>query len=200
MRLAAALLLAAAWSVAWSAPPELPPVDDARWSRDFDGHFRKYAKRYFGPHFEWRWFKAQGIAESRLNPDARSPAGARGVMQVLPSTFAEIQEEEPHFLDLESPRFNIAAGIYYDWLLFRKWRGGLADRERLYLAFASYNAGYGRILRAFRRADPPVASWRQVSHHSPGETRAYVATIARLMEESPRERPRGVARWLSEGE
>ncbi len=33
---------------------------------EFDRHFSKYSKRYFGPAFDWRYFKAQAIAESRL--------------------------------------------------------------------------------------------------------------------------------------
>ena len=40
-----------------------PGVDDSHWTSKYDRHFRKYAKHYFGPHVDWRWFKAQGIAE-----------------------------------------------------------------------------------------------------------------------------------------
>ena len=47
---------------------------------EFDRHFSKYSKRYFGPAFDWRYFKAQAIAESRLQEDARSEAGAVGVI------------------------------------------------------------------------------------------------------------------------
>ena len=55
---------------------------------DYDRLFRKYTKHYFGPHFDWRWFKAQGIAESGLRPNAHSSAGAKGIMQILPATAA----------------------------------------------------------------------------------------------------------------
>ena len=48
--LALALFAAAA---AW-AGHELEPVHSEQWTRDYDPHFRKYAKRYFGPHFDWR--------------------------------------------------------------------------------------------------------------------------------------------------
>src|SRR5919201_1404990 len=51
----------------------------------YDGVFRKYTKRYFGAGFDWRYFKAQGMAESQLNPTARSWVGARGIMQLMPS-------------------------------------------------------------------------------------------------------------------
>ena len=52
----------------------------------FDGYFSKYSKRYFGPNFNWIYFKAQAIAESRLKADAKSKVGAAGVMQIMPKT------------------------------------------------------------------------------------------------------------------
>ena len=159
-------------------------VSDDYWGNDYDHHFRKYAKHYFGPHVDWRWFKAQGIAESGLKPDARSPVGAQGIMQILPSTYAEIREKNPHFTHIEEPRWNIAAGIYYDRMLYRKWKKGLPTEERLAFALASYNAGYGNVLRAFKRArkaEGEVKAWEQVAPHAPGETRHYVRRIKRLM-------------------
>src|SRR5215813_2941854 len=56
-------------------------------SQRFDPTFRKYSKRFFGPAFDWRYFKAQGFAESGLKATAVSWVGARGVMQLMPSTF-----------------------------------------------------------------------------------------------------------------
>ena len=58
----------------------------------FDHHFSKYSKRYFGPAFDWRYFKAQAVAESRLEENATSVAGAVGIMQVMPQTFKEIRQ------------------------------------------------------------------------------------------------------------
>jgi membrane-bound lytic murein transglycosylase F len=168
------------------------------WPTEFDEHFQKYSKRYFGPHFDWRWFKSQGVVESRLNPDAISPAGAVGIMQILPSTYEEIRRDNPHFQDITDPRWNIAAGIYYDRGLYRKWRKPLPSGERLLLAFASYNAGYGRVLKALRRAPEPIGRWRHVEPHLPGETRSYVEQIKGLMErgEVSRENLHGVEKLL----
>ena len=45
---------------------ELPNVDSRKWTRKYDGHFRKYTKHFFGVGFDWKWFKAQAIAESNL--------------------------------------------------------------------------------------------------------------------------------------
>ena len=197
LRDALTALVVAAWVAlpAW-AVETLEPVHSSHWSSDYDPHFRKYAKRYFGPHFDWRWFKAQAIAESHLDHLARSEAGARGLMQLMPATFEEIRREKPHFTDVESPRWNIAAGIYYDRLLYRKWRD-LPELERLYLAFASYNAGFGRIRGAYRKAPRPVTSWADVADHAPGQTRAYVKRIQGLMEERPRRRLRGVEKLFN---
>lgn len=157
-------------------------VFSERWPEDFDQHFQKWSKRYFGPHFDWRWFKSQGIVESRLEPRAISPVGAVGIMQILPSTYEEIQRENPYFQDIKDPRWNIAAAIYYDRDLYRKWRKPLPSGERLLLAFASYNAGYGRVLKALRRAPEPTGRWDEVEPYLPRETRAYVQQIQDLMD------------------
>ena len=74
------------------------------WTNEYDHHFRKYSKRYFGPQKDWRWFKAQAIAESSLNPKARSKAGAIGLMQIMPSTMAEINKKNPKILLNEDPK------------------------------------------------------------------------------------------------
>jgi len=97
-------------------------VTSKSWTNKYDGYFKKYTKRYFGPGFEWRWFKAQGIAESNLNNEAESWVNARGIMQIIPKTFHEIKKKKPSFVDVNEPRWNIAAGIYYDYQLYQKWK------------------------------------------------------------------------------
>ena len=160
-------------------------VEHEHWTDAYDRYFRKYAKHYFGPHFDWRWFKAQGIAESGLDPKAESPAGAKGIMQILPSTYAEIRRKNPFFADISHPRWNIAAAIYYDRSLYRKWKKReLPTGQRLPFALASYNAGLGNVLKAWRRAREQlgeVREWEQVAPFAPGETRHYVRRIRKLM-------------------
>lgn len=171
----------------------LPQVAQARiplqqvdeWSRDYDAHFHKYTKRYFGPHIDWRWFKSQGIAESGLDADASSEAGARGVMQIMPATYTEIRKQNPHFLEVDQPRWNIAAGIYYDRQLYDKWNTPPPGEERLLFAFGSYNAGYGRIFQASRQAQENPGSWHAVRPYVPPQTRHYIRRIRRLMTEPP---------------
>lgn len=182
-------LVLACWLVSqygWAAEQR---VESTKWPRQYDHHFKKYTKRYFGPHYDWHWFKAQGIAESRLKPTAKSHRGAVGLMQILPSTYAEIKQKNPHFMDIQSPRWNIAAGIYYDRQLYRRWEQ-LPEQERLYLAFASYNAGYRRILRDSKRAPGPVVSWQHIEPYIPLETRNYVSRIRELKDTEERLTPR----------
>ncbi len=74
----------------------------------YDKYFSKYSKRYFGPGFDWHYFKAQAVAESSLQADARSRVGAEGVMQIMPRTFEEITRKNPGIKGTrEQPRWNM---------------------------------------------------------------------------------------------
>jgi soluble lytic murein transglycosylase-like protein len=158
------------------------PVDSSRWTDEYDRYFKKYSKRYFGPLFDWHWFKAQAIAESGLSETAQSHVGARGLMQIMPDTFNEISEKNPHFSQLDNPKWNIAAGIYYNRTLYRKFTKSPAQ-DKLYMTFASYNAGYGRVLNASKRIGKEEKVWQEIKPHLPKETQGYVRRIRELMGE-----------------
>ena len=160
-----------------SARPE--QMDAVHWTTKYDRFFKKYTKRYFGPNFDWKWFKAQAIAESGLKPLAASHMGAQGLMQILPSTYAEIREQNPHFTHIHEPRWNIAAGIYYNRYLYRYW-AKIREEERLFYAFGSYNAGLGGVLRAYKKTGKKAKTWKQVAPYAPDETRKYVKRIRKL--------------------
>ena len=118
-------------------------------SDHYDDTFRKYSKRYFGPQFDWRVFKAQGLVESNLDSTARSCVGARGLMQLMPSTFREIASQNPEIQRaINNPEWNIAAGISYDRRLWQQWEADSVTLHRREFMFASYNAGRGTILGA----------------------------------------------------
>lgn len=161
------------------------PVDDPQWTAAYDGTFRKYSRRFFGPAFDWRWWKAQAIAESSLRADVDSRAGARGLMQIMPATWEEIAEQAPLTLtDAYHPEQSIAAGVWYDAWLHAHW-SDLPDRlQRLAFTLASYNGGRGRILRAQDRCGG-CAAWPAASRHAPAETVRYVARIMGLMGAAP---------------
>lgn len=117
--------------------------------RKYDTYFTKYTKRFFGPAFDWRHFKAQAVAESRLKADARSHVGAVGLMQIMPATFKEIRKKNPIIKGTRSqPRWNIAAGIYYDRLIWKVWKAERSFQDRLKFTFGAYNAGKVNILKA----------------------------------------------------
>lgn len=116
-------------------------------TRRYDGYFRKYTRTYFG-RMSWKWFKAQSIQESRLDPHAKSSAGAMGLMQLMPGTYKEIAREIGLPPTPYDPRSNIHAGIRYNLDCFNSWTERRSWQEKLRLMFASYNAGPGNIARA----------------------------------------------------
>ncbi|MDX2503760.1 MAG: transglycosylase SLT domain-containing protein [Gammaproteobacteria bacterium] len=163
------------------------------WSDKYDRHFRKNSKHYFGPGFDWHWFKAQGIAESGLNPKAKSSAGAVGIMQIMPATYGDILKSKPNLGNIEDPRWNIAAAIFYNRQLYKAWKKkNISIDERLNFTFASYNAGFGRMSKAMKKTakkhikQPEAAtSWDKVSPFTPPQTRHYVRRINKLMQINP---------------
>ena len=107
--------------------------------------FDKYASIY---QFDALMLMAQGFQESQLDQNARSRAGAVGVMQVLPSTAAELGIKDV----AKSAERNIEAGSKYLRLISDRY---LDDPEitpvnRTLLGFAAYNAGPGNLMK-FRR-------------------------------------------------
>jgi len=152
----------------------------------YDPSFQKYTKRYFGVGFDWRPFKAQGMAESGLKPTARSRVGARGIMQLMPSTFQTIQTARPDFKSIDDPEHNIAAGIMHDRYLWTLYPASPGD-ERLRFMFAAYNAGEGTIKKARTEATKEsldAEMWTSVEAVAPKvkpwryrETLGYVKTI-----------------------
>ena len=127
---------------------EIPEVTDRHWTRKYDQYFRKYSKRFFGPAIDWHWFKAQGIVESGLCENARSWVNAKGIMQLMPRTFADLKDKKPELSNVMEPRWNIAAGIYHDSTLFSKWQEDRHFLDRMRFMLGSYNAGFSNVLRA----------------------------------------------------
>ncbi len=146
----------------------------------YDPFFRKYTKRFFGPAFDWHYFKAQGVAESGLKSTAVSWVGARGVMQLMPSTYHEISSRRPEFQSIDDPEWNIAAGIMHDRYLWQFWSNQIPEDQRHRFMFASYNAGEGTIHRALSAAQTQLGTpvWEDVERIAPSITRwRYLETL-----------------------
>jgi membrane-bound lytic murein transglycosylase MltF len=103
--------------------------------------FKKYAKEY---DFDYLMIGAQAYQESGLDHSKRSPAGAIGVMQVLPSTAADPNVGIAEIDELEK---NIHAGTkYLRFIVDRYFKDQpMDDLNRMLFAFAAYNAGPARI-------------------------------------------------------
>ncbi|QWW70230.1 lytic transglycosylase F [Rhizobium sp. WYJ-E13] len=108
--------------------------------------FRKYGGTY---SFDYLMLLAQGYQESQLDQSRRSPRGAVGVMQMLPST-AKDKVVGITGIDKDADR-NVEAGAKYLRHLINTYIDdeGLDAKDRQLFAFAAYNAGPGN-LRKFR--------------------------------------------------
>lgn len=110
--------------------------------------------------------------ESNLNPAARSPAGARGLFQLMPGT--------AHALGLGTflpdertdPEKSARAAAHYLHELFAKFGSWP-------LALAAYNAGEGRVSRLL--ASRGATDYAGVSSALPAETRMYVPKVCALV-------------------
>ena len=141
--------------------------------------FRKYGDKY---GLDWMLMAAQGYQESRLDQNARSHVGAIGVMQVMPATGKELNVGDITKIDP-----NIHAGVKYVRFMIDQYYKNepMDDLNKGLFAFASYNAGAGRVagLRkeaAKRGLDPNV--WfhnveRIAAEKIGRETVTYVSNI-----------------------
>jgi membrane-bound lytic murein transglycosylase MltF len=141
--------------------------------------FRRYGNEY---KFDYLLMAAQGYQESRLDQDAKSHAGAIGVMQLVPATGQEQGVGDIHQLEP-----NIHAGVKYMRFMRDRYFQGepMDDLNKGLFTFASYNAGAGRIrqlrrIAAERGLNPNV--WfgnveRVASEQIGRETVTYVSNI-----------------------
>ena len=108
--------------------------------------FRKYGGQY---SLDWMLMAAQGYQESRLDQAAKSHVGAVGVMQVMPATGKELRVG-----DITRVEPNIHAGVkYIRFVIDRYFKDEpMDDLNKVLFAFASYNAGPGRIRQLRREA------------------------------------------------
>jgi len=118
----------------------------------YDAKIERASERYL-PGVDWRLLKAQYYQESRLDPEAISPAGAAGLAQFMPGTWRDISRQLG-YANL-SPRIAepaIEAGAYYMGKLRGAWSAPRPEADRHSLALASYNAGLGNLVQSQRLA------------------------------------------------
>ncbi len=153
--MAAVRIALAALALVATSPAQAQSVD--RWQP-----YIAEASARFGVPVEWieRVMRAESGGRTAL--DGRpitSHAGAMGLMQLMPGTWADMRERLGLGRDPHAPRDNIMAGTYYLRLMY--------DRFGYPGLFGAYNAGPARY-----------SAWLAGRSGLPGETRAYMASIA----------------------
>lgn len=125
----------------------------------FAAYITEAARRFSIPA---SWIRAVMYAESAGNVRAVSSAGAMGLMQIMPQTWADLRVHHRLGSDPFDPRGNILAGAAY----LREMHDRFGSPDFL----AAYNAGPGRY-------EEHLAT----GHVLPAETQDFVATLAPLL-------------------
>ena len=112
----------------------------------FDGYFQRYSGQ---ARMDWRLMAAQCYQESCFDPNAKSWAGACGLMQIMPSTARYMAELQSHFADVGDPG------------------------QRILYALAAYNGGFHHIRDAMA-----LTRKHGGNPHNWGEVREFVLKLS----------------------
>jgi membrane-bound lytic murein transglycosylase MltF len=170
-------------------------LQNVKWIRDslapaemrkliaYSEFFKRYASKY---NFDYLMLAAQGFQESQLDQSKTSPAGAVGVMQVIPRVAAAPPINIPDVYDADG---NIHAGAKIMHTIATTF---FSDRaidplNKTLFTFASYNAGPYRIAHLRKKAEQDGLDpnrWfdnveLEVAQDIGEETVAYVGNIYR---------------------
>ncbi len=102
--------------------------------------FHKAGKRH---HIDWRLLAAVGYQESQWDAKAVSPTGVRGLMMLTRETARDLGIK-----DRRDPKQSIEGGARYLRQLIRRLPKSIKGPDRLWMALASYNIGFGHLLDA----------------------------------------------------
>ena len=163
MRWPSSLRLALAALVLFGGAPAFGQVAAEQMQRrtvDIAAHVAEASQRFGIPE---QWIYAVMRTESAGRIGAVSSAGAMGLMQLMPGTWARQRARFGLGSDPFNPRDNIIAGASY----LREMYDSYGTSGML----AAYNAGPGRY-----------EQWRVGGRALPAETRAYVAKIAPMLQ------------------
>jgi membrane-bound lytic murein transglycosylase F len=112
----------------------------------FDDLLKEGAKEL---NWDWRLLASLVYQESHFLPQGESWAGARGLMQLMPSTAKRFGAA-----NLDDPKQSLRAGVGYLKYLDKYWAAKVVDpNERLKFILASYNAGLSHIIDARKLAE-----------------------------------------------
>lgn len=155
-------------------------VRSVLWQRDLARHPLPTRAEEFIPRLK-TVFAGEGIppqlawiaeVESSFDPEAGSPAGARGLFQFMPDTAGQFGLEITQTDERTSPEKCARAAARYLGQLHRQF-GDWA------LALAAYNAGAGRVGRLLRRHR--AVTYEEIAAYLPDETQLYVPKVMAIL-------------------
>ena len=180
-------LASSLWPTSWA------DARGAAFPGGYDGAIKHAVARWWPDLPAWKLLKAQYWQESRLDPAARSPAGAEGIAQFMEPTWRDAIRALgwPRTLSRRDAAYAIEGSAWYMARLRRTWtRRERHVLERHDLGLASYNAGTANVLTAQRLcADGRL--WRDIAPCMPRvtgpvharETVDYVVKVHRWYKE-----------------
>lgn len=149
----------------------------------YDAKIRKEVQRWL-PMVHWSIVKAQFYQESKLNPNAESGVGAKGIAQFMPATWEEVRKDlEFGRISRTNADISIMAGTYYDQKLWNFWTSPRPHYHHVAFMLASYNAGAGNLVKAQKACGGPnlfpevMACLPQITGHHHEETEGYIENI-----------------------
>jgi membrane-bound lytic murein transglycosylase F len=112
----------------------------------YDELIKKEAERL---GWDWRLLASLIYQESRFDHHAESWVGAKGLMQLMPTTLAEYGLDET-----AGPAANVHAGVDYLLWLDKQFAEKVENpKERVKFILAAYNVGLGHVFDAMRLAE-----------------------------------------------
>ncbi len=102
--------------------------------------YEKAGKKY---DIDWRLLAALGYQESYWDPGAVSPTGVRGIMQLTLPTARQMG-----VTDRSDPEQAIDGGAKYIRTMMDRLPTEIAGPDRIWMALASYNVGFGHVMDA----------------------------------------------------
>ena len=121
----------------------------------YDQAIRRYSDQI---DWDWRLVASMIYQESRFDPNARSWAGAYGLMQLMPTTARRFGVNHN-----SSPEQHIRAGIQYiKWLQDRFEDRVPDENERIKFILAAYNVGYGHYKNIIQKDNQSVLGFQQI--------------------------------------
>jgi hypothetical protein len=127
------------------------------------------------------------LVESRGNPNARSPMGATGLMQIMPATAKRIADLRGiDDFDLNDPATNLDFGAWYLARQIEQFGDGTLSRDTVLRAAAAYNGGPERMQAHLKKGEPLTA-----------ESESYSRLVGELWQEREMQASPAFDRWSS---